>query len=161
MLSRHVVEKFSTSHAGGIAVMLKARAVAGSRFPCARAPLPWRSGMNLERSSTPKSDPDHAIPHAQTSGHAHTPRHIESGADSSQHLLQSCLAPAASAVAPPALIFPARLPANTRYVNTTPCLSCPHNAHRKLTPRKDATPVGTLHFCTCATSPETAQDDSP
>jgi|SRR5690242_4994592 len=95
-----------------------------------------------ERSSTPKNDPDHAIPPAQTSDHPHAQKHVGFGADGSQPFSHTCLAPAASAVAPRALIFPLRLPANTRYVNTPPCLSCPHTAHRKLTPLETATPAG-------------------
>jgi hypothetical protein len=54
------------------------------------------------------------------------------------HSHTSSLAPAASAVAPPALIFPVRLPAN-RYVNTTAYLNRPYTAHHKLTPHKDGT----------------------
>ena len=120
-------------------------------FPM-RGASPWRRRAKwderrgrLQHNRKTQTTP---ITPAQTSPHPRFPRHIEPGADSSPFctLLPG---PVASAVAPPALIFPVRLPANasTRYVNTTRCLSChlllcTRAAHHKLTHRKTTTTAG-------------------
>lgn len=102
-----------------------------------RAASPWRRRAKwderrgrLQHNRKPQTTP---ITPAQTSTHPRFPRHIEPGADSSP-FCTLLTRPVASAVAPPALIFPVRLPANTstRYVNTTRCLSC----HLPLHPRR-------------------------
>lgn len=113
----------------------------GCHFPIARRlALAWWDELRgpLQHDRRPR-------PRHNTRPNINAPHPHHSASNPGQTAFSSALlspAPAASAVAPPALILPVRLPANTRYVNTTPCLSYPHVAHHKLTLCNKATTAG-------------------